>query len=90
MESRMRLIVARTVREESSGRKTGSRLLSLMIGSPDMAFERDLVHDNCKIKTPKVSALIHSNLDEWCEIFISLRTEMSLKWLYISRCWYKN
>lgn len=30
------------------------------------------------------------NLGGWCEIFISLRTETSLKWLYMSRCWHKS
>lgn len=26
----------------------------------------------------------------WCEVFISLRTGTSLKWLYMSRCWHKS
>lgn len=68
----------------------GNWFVPLMIGAPDMAFERILVYYNYKIKTPKVSALLNSNLNGWCEIFNSLRTEMSLKWLYMSCCWYKN
>ena len=61
-----------------------------MIGAPDMAFERNLVYVNYKIKTPKVSIVKTPNLSGWCEIFISLRTETSLKWLYMSCCWRKK
>jgi hypothetical protein len=62
-----------------------------MIGAPDMAFERNLVYSSSKIKTPKVLIVIKNpNLSGWCEIFISLGTETSLKWLYMSRCWHKN
>lgn len=35
----------------------GNWLVPLMIGSPDMAFERNLAYNSCKIKTPKVSIL---------------------------------
>ena len=43
------------------------------------------------IKTPKVLAYKNNpKLRGWCEVFISLRTETSLKWLYMSRCWHKN
>jgi len=61
-----------------------------MIGAPDMAFERNLVCSSYKIKTPKVLIVKPLNLSGWCEIFISLRTETSLKWLYMSRCWHKS
>jgi hypothetical protein len=68
----------------------GNWLVPLMIGSPDMAFERNLVYYSCKIKTPKVSVLKNPNLGGRCEIFISLRTEICLKWLYMSCCWRKS
>jgi hypothetical protein len=55
-----------------------------------MAFERNLVYSSYKIKTPKVLILKDPNLSGWCGIFISLRTETSLKWLYMSRCWRKS
>ena len=61
-----------------------------MIGAPDMAFERNLVY-NCMIKAPKVlDHKLNPNLNGRCEVFISLRTGTSLKWLYMSRCWHKN
>merc|ERR1711976_609345 len=63
----------------------------ILLGCPDMAFERNLVYSSPKIKTPKVLIVIKNpNLGGWCEIFISLRTETSLKWLYMSRCWHKS
>ena len=68
----------------------GNWFVPLMIGAPDMAFERNLVCSSYKIKTPKVSIVKTPNLNRWCEIFISLRTETSLKWLYMSRCWHKS
>jgi hypothetical protein len=68
----------------------GNWMVPIMIGAPDMAFERDLVMANCKIKAPKVSFVKNPNLTGWCEIFISLRIETSLKWLYMSCCWHKN
>ena len=34
----------------------------LIIRAPDMAFERDLVTANCKIKAPKVSFVKNPNL----------------------------
>jgi len=43
------------------------------------------------IKTPKVLAYKNNpKLRGWCEVFISLRTGTSLKWLYMSRCWHKS
>jgi retron-type reverse transcriptase len=43
------------------------------------------------IKTPKVLAYKNNpKLKGWCEVFISLRTGTSLKWLYMSRCWHKS
>lgn len=43
------------------------------------------------IKTPKVLAYKNNpKLIGWCEVFISLRTGTSLKWLYMSRCWHKS
>lgn len=68
----------------------GNWFVPLMIGAPDMAFERNLVYSSYKIKTPKVSIVKTPNLNGWCEIFISLRTGTSLKWLYMSCCWHKN
>ena len=68
----------------------GNWFVPLMLGSPDMAFERYLVYINCKIKASKVSFVKNPNLTGWCEIFISLRIETSLKWLYMSCCWYKR
>jgi retron-type reverse transcriptase len=68
----------------------GNWFVPLMIGAPDMAFERNLVYANYKIKTSKVLIVKIPNLNGWCEIFISLRTETSLKWLYMSRCWHKS
>jgi retron-type reverse transcriptase len=65
-------------------------MVPIMIGAPDMAFERDLVMANCKIKAQKVSFVKNPNLIGWCEVFISLRIETSLKWLYMSCCWHKN
>lgn len=56
----------------------GNLFVPLMIGAPDMAFERNLIYINYKIKAPKVSVLKFPNLSGWCEIFISLRTETSL------------
>jgi retron-type reverse transcriptase len=61
-----------------------------MIGAPDMAFERNLVYPSFKIKTLKVLIVKPPNFSGWCGIFISLRTETSLKWLYMSCCWHKN
>jgi len=56
-----------------------------------MAFESKLVSLNNMIKTPKVLDCKNSpKLKGWCEVFISLRTGTSLKWLYMSRCWHKN
>lgn len=69
---------------------SGNWFVPIMIGAPDMAFERNLVYSSYKIKTPKVSIVKNPNLNGWCEIFISLRTETSLKWLYMSCCWHKN
>lgn len=68
----------------------GNWFVPIMIGAPDMAFERYLVYINCKIKASKVSFVKNPNLTGWCEIFISLRIETSLKWLYMSCCWYKS
>ena len=82
--------IACTVRKQAIDREVGSRVLSLMIGAPDMAFERNLVYANYKIKTPKVLILKNPNFSGRCEIFISLRTETNLKWLYMSRCWRKS
>lgn len=45
---------------------------------------------NYKIKTQKVSFVKNPNLNGWCEVFISLRIETSLKRLYMSCCWHKN
>jgi len=43
------------------------------------------------IKAPKVlDYKINPNLSGRCEVFISLRTGTSLKWLYMSRCWHKS
>ena len=43
------------------------------------------------IKTPKVLAYKRNpKLRGWCDVFISLRTGTSLKWLYMSRCWHKS
>lgn len=43
------------------------------------------------IKTPKVlDHKLNPNLSGRCGAFISLRTETSLKWLYMSRCWHKS
>jgi retron-type reverse transcriptase len=43
------------------------------------------------IKTSKVLAYKNNpKLRGWCEVFISLRTGTSLKWLYMSRCWHKS
>lgn len=43
------------------------------------------------IKTPKVLAYkSNPKLRGWCEVFVSLRTGTSLKWLYMSRCWHKS
>jgi hypothetical protein len=62
-----------------------------MIGSPDMAFKRNLVVFNYMIKASKVLYYkLNPNLGGWCEAFISLRTGTSLKWLYMSRCWHKS
>ena len=61
-----------------------------MIGAPDMAFERNLVCSSYKIKIPKVLILKNPNLGGWCEIFISLCTKTSLKWLSMSCCWHKS
>jgi len=45
----------------------------------------------CMIKAPKVlDYKINPNLSGRCEVFISLRTGTSLKWLYMSRCWHKS
>ena len=68
----------------------GNWFVPLMIGAPDMAFERNLVYTNYKIRTPKVLIAKTPNLSGWCEIFISLRTETSLKWLYMSCCRHKK
>ena len=43
------------------------------------------------IKAPKVlDYKMNPNLSGRCEVFVSLRTETSLKWLYMSRCWHKS
>jgi len=43
------------------------------------------------IKTPKVLAYKRNpKLRGWCDVFISLRTGTSFKWLYMSRCWHKS
>ena len=56
-----------------------------------MAFESYLVLPNIMIKTPKMLAYKNNpKLRGWCEVFISLRTGTSLKWLYMSRCWHKS
>lgn len=68
----------------------GNWFVPLMIGSPDMAFERNLVYCSYEIKAPKVLIVTNPNLSGGCEIFISLRTETNLKWLYMSRCWHKS
>lgn len=68
----------------------GNWFVPLMIGAPDMAFERNLVNIKYRIKGPKVLILKNPNLSGWSEIFISLRTGTSLKWLYMSCCWHKN
>ena len=69
----------------------GNWMVPIMIGAPDMAFERNLVNINDKISAPKVLIVKNPNLSGWCEIFISLRTETSSKkWLYMSCCWHKN
>ena len=69
----------------------GNILIPLMIGAPDMAFERDQVFFNYMIKAPKVlDYKLNPNLRGWCEAFISLRTGTSFKWLYMSRCWHKS
>mmetsp|Transcript_60635 Transcript_60635/g.100688 ORF Transcript_60635/g.100688 Transcript_60635/m.100688 type:complete len:220 (-) Transcript_60635:2610-3269(-) len=67
----------------------GNWFVPIMIGACDMAFERNLDYVNYK-RTPKVSAVENSNLKGWCEIFFSLRTETSLKWLYMDYCWCKH
>ena len=42
-------------------------------------------------KAPKVlDYKLNPNLSGRCEVFISLRTGTSLKWLYMSCCWHKN
>jgi hypothetical protein len=69
----------------------GNWFVPIMIGAPDMAFESKLVLQNIMIKTPKVLACKNNpKLRGWCEVFISLRTRTSLKWLYMSRYWHKN
>jgi len=68
----------------------GNFFVPVLIGSVDMAFERNLVCINYNINTPKVLSLINPNLIGWCEIFISLRTETSLKWLYMKYCRHKS
>ena len=68
----------------------GNWFVPLMIGAPDMAFERNLVCSSYKIKIPKVLILKNPNLGGWCEIFISLCTKTSLKWLSMSCCWHKS
>ena len=68
----------------------GNWFVPLMIGAPDMAFERNLVYTDYKIETPKVSVMKTPNLSGWCGTFISLRTETSLKWLYMNCCWRKK
>jgi hypothetical protein len=45
--------VARMVREQAFDRKVGCQVSSLMIGSPDMAFESNLVDMKHKIKRQK-------------------------------------
>ena len=68
----------------------GNWFVPLMIGAPDMAFERNLVNLKYRIKAPKVLIFKNPNLSGWCETFISLRTGTSLKWLYMGCCWHKN
>jgi hypothetical protein len=70
---------------------SGNWFVPFIIGSPDMAFERNLVFFNYMIKAPKVlDYKFNPNLSGWCEAFISLRTGINLKWLYMSRCWHKS
>jgi hypothetical protein len=70
---------------------SGNWFVPIIIGAPDMAFERNLVFLNYMIKIPKVlDHKLNPNLSGRCEAFISLRTRTSLKWLYMSRCWHKS
>ena len=59
-----------------------------MLGAPDMAFESSLIQKSKEIKASKVATLQKNpKLKGWCGlVFVSLRTETSLKWLYMSRC----
>ena len=83
--------IARTVREQVVGCEIGGRVSSLMIGAPDMAFERKLVFFDYTIKIPQVLDFkINLNLSGRCGVFNRLRTEINLKWLYMSRCWHKS
>ena len=70
---------------------SGNWFVPLMIGAPDMAFERTLVFFEYTIKTPQVLDFKMSpNLSGRCEVFYRLRTEINFKWLYMSRCWHKS
>jgi hypothetical protein len=62
-----------------------------MLGAPDMAFESSLIQKSNEIKASKVTILQNNpKLRGRCGlIFVSLRIGMSLKWLYMSRCWRK-
>jgi hypothetical protein len=69
----------------------GNWFVPIMIGAPDMAFESSLIQKSNEIKASKVTILQNnSKLRERCGlVFVSLRIEMSLERLYMSRCWRK-
>jgi heme/copper-type cytochrome/quinol oxidase subunit 1 len=48
----------------------GNWMVPIMIGAPDMAFERNLVYSSSKIKTPKVLIVKNPNLSGWCKYLL--------------------
>ena len=57
----------------------GNWFVPIMIGAPDMAFERYPVYNNCKITVPIFFIMKTPNLVGRCTISISLPTKTSLR-----------
>lgn len=65
----------------------GNYFVPILIGAPEMAFERILVYISCDIKAPKVFVIYKTLISRGgVNIANSLRTETSLKRLYIRHC----
>lgn len=63
-----------------------------MLGAPDMAFESSLVYCKYMIKILKMIRCFNPPQSSMgsMDIFIGLRSETSIKWLYMSYYWCRN